>query len=156
MAKSLIACTGYGGFMFSTPSFSASELFWLEWEAFMLWSICAVVENMGKMAPSGDVGKKAKRLDDLIATAEWLIKSGYTSPAKLAIEGGSNGGLLVGATLLQRPDLFGAAVCQVPVLDMLRYHLFTVGRYWVGEYGNAIENPAHFQFFFSLFSPAPD
>jgi len=152
--KNPLLLYGYGGFNVSlTPSFSASELFWLE-----RGGIYAVVNLRGggeygeEWHQAGMLEKKQNVFDDLIATAEWLIKSGYTSPAKLAIQGGSNGGLLVGATLLQRPDLFGAAVCQVPVLDMLRYHLFTVGRYWVGEYGNAIENPAHFQFL-SAYSP---
>jgi prolyl oligopeptidase len=80
---------------------------------------------------------------DFIAAAEWLIASGYTRPEHLAIEGGSNGGLLTAAVMLQRPDLFGAVVCRVPVVDMLRYHLFTVGRFWIPEYGSA-EDPSQF------------
>jgi prolyl oligopeptidase len=75
--------------------------------------------------------------DDFIAAAEWLIAEGWTQPSRLAIEGGSNGGLLTGAVMLQRPDLFGAVLCRVPVVDMLRYHLFTVGRFWIPEYGCA-------------------
>jgi prolyl oligopeptidase len=75
--------------------------------------------------------------DDFIAAAEWLIANDVTSAARLAISGRSNGGLLVGAALTQRPDLFGAAVCGVPLLDMLRYHLSGSGKTWIEEYGSA-------------------
>jgi prolyl oligopeptidase len=92
-------------------------------------------------------GRKQNVFDDFIAAAEWLVASGYTSPAKLAIEGGSNGGLLVGAALVQRPDLFGAVVCRVPVADMLRYHLFTVGRFWIPEYGSS-DDPEQFAYLY--------
>jgi prolyl oligopeptidase len=95
--------------------------------------------------------KKQNVFDDFIAAAEFLIKDGYTRPSRLAIQGGSNGGLLVGAAITQRPELFGAAVCQVPVADMLRYHLFTVGRYWIPEYGSA-DDPAQFKFLYA-YSP---
>jgi prolyl oligopeptidase len=95
--------------------------------------------------------KKQNVFDDFIAAAEWLVKSGYTRPERLAVQGASNGGLLVGAVLVQRPELFGAAICQVPVADMLRYHLFTVGRFWIPEYGSA-ENPAQFPFLYK-YSP---
>jgi prolyl oligopeptidase len=147
-SKNPVLLYGYGGFNVSlTPWFSPSELFWLE-----KGGVYAVVNLRGggeygeDWHRAGMLEKKQNVFDDLIATAEWLEKEKYTSPERLAIQGGSNGGLLVGATLLQRPDLFGAAICQVPLLDMFRYHLFTVGRYWVGEYGNAIENPDHFKF----------
>src|SRR5690606_17503001 len=76
--------------------------------------------------------------------AEWLIKEKYTSPEKLAIEGGSNGGLLVGAALTQRPELFTAVVCRVPLLDMVRYHKFLIARLWIPEYGSA-EDPRQFE-----------
>jgi prolyl oligopeptidase len=89
--------------------------------------------------------RKQNVFDDFIAAAEWLVRSGYTRREKLAIEGGSNGGLLVGAVMTQRPDLVGAVLCHVPVADMLRYHLFTVGRFWIPEYGSA-DDPKQFPF----------
>jgi prolyl oligopeptidase len=95
---------------------------------------------------AGMLDKKQNVFDDFIAAAEWLIGNGYTRPERLAIRGGSNGGLLVAACMLQRPELYGAVVCQVPVIDMLRYHKFTVGRYWVPEYGNAENSRAEFDF----------
>ena len=94
---------------------------------------------------AGMLEKKQNVFDDFTAAAEGLIAEGYTSPRRIAIEGGSNGGLLVGAVMLQRPDLFGAVLCRVPVADMLRYHLFTVGRFWIPEYGSA-DDPAQFEF----------
>jgi prolyl oligopeptidase len=87
-----------------------------------------------------------------MAAAEWLIDNHYTRAARLAIKGRSNGGLLVAACMLQRPDLFGAVVCEVPVTDMLRYHQFTAGRLWVDEYGNAETTPQHFAFLYA-YSP---
>jgi prolyl oligopeptidase len=95
--------------------------------------------------------KKQNVFDDFIAAAEWLVASGWTKPERLAIQGGSNGGLLVSAVALQRPDLYGAVICQVPVADMLRYQKFTVGRYWIAEYGNA-EVAADFPFLYK-YSP---
>ena len=80
--------------------------------------------------------RKQNTFDDMVAVAEWLIAEKYTQPAKLAVEGGSNGGLTVGALLTQRPDLFRAAICQVPLLDMVRYHKFLIARYWIAEYGD--------------------
>jgi len=82
-------------------------------------------------------GRKQNVFDDFIAAAQWLASSGYTNPARIAVEGGSNGGLLTGAVMVQRPEIVGAVVCRVPVADMLRYHLFTVGRFWISEYGSA-------------------
>ena len=98
------------------------------------------------------LANKQNVFDDFIAAAEWLIGSGYTRPGQLAITGRSNGGLLVAACLLQRPELFGSVICVVPVIDMLRYHRFTVGRFWTGEYGNAEANADHFRFLYA-YSP---
>jgi prolyl oligopeptidase len=89
--------------------------------------------------------RKQNVFDDFIAAAEWLALSGWSRPGRIAIEGGSNGGLLTGAVMLQRPDLFGAVLCRVPVADMLRYHLFTVGRFWVSEYGS-VDDPKQFRY----------
>ncbi len=89
--------------------------------------------------------KKQNVFDDFIAAGEWLIANHYTSSKELAIEGGSNGGLLVGAALTQRPDLFRAVICQYPLLDMLRYQKFMKGSFWVPEYGSA-DDPAEFQY----------
>jgi prolyl oligopeptidase len=86
---------------------------------------------------AGMFEKKQNVFDDFIAAAEWLIASKYTSPAQLVIRGGSNGGLLVGAALTQRPDLFNTVLCGAPLLDMLRYQKFKVGSWWAAEYGSA-------------------
>jgi len=93
---------------------------------------------------AGIKDKKQNVFDDFIAAAEWLIDKGYNKSEKLAIAGGSNGGLLVGACMTQRPDLFGAALPAVGVLDMLRFHKFTIGWAWVPEYGSS-ENPEEFK-----------
>jgi len=84
----------------------------------------------------GMLFKKQHTFDDFISAAEYLINEKYTNPGKLAIKGGSNGGLLVGAAMIQRPDLFKAVICAVPLLDMLRYHKFLIARYWIPEYGD--------------------
>ena len=140
---------GYGGFNISlTPAFSASRFAWLE-----RGGVLAIANLRGggeygeAWHEAGMLERKQNVFDDFIAAGEWLIASGYTNPSKLAIQGGSNGGLLVGAVMVQRPDLLGAVVCQVPVADMLRYHLFTVGRYWIPEYGSS-ENPQQFPFLY--------
>jgi prolyl oligopeptidase len=88
--------------------------------------------------------QKQNVFDDFIAAAEWLIANQYTSPARLAISGGSNGGLLVGAVMIQRPELFRAAVPQVGVMDMLRFQKFTIGWNWIADYGSS-DNPEEFQ-----------
>ena len=95
--------------------------------------------------------KKKTVFDVFIAAAEWLVSSRYTQASKLAIEGGSNGGLLVGATLTQRPDLCRAVVCRYPLLDMLRYQKFLVAKFWVPEYGSA-DDPVQFKYLYA-YSP---
>ncbi len=130
---------GYGGFNVSrTPVFSRSALLWLE-----RGGVYAVANLRGGSEfgedwhQAGMLGNKQNVFDDFIAAAEYLIAEGYTRPEKLAIMGGSNGGLLVGASLTQRPDLFKAVICAVPLLDMIRYHHFRIARLWVSEYGSA-------------------
>ncbi|MBI4244725.1 MAG: S9 family peptidase [Planctomycetes bacterium] len=139
---------GYGGFNVSlTPYFSNSRLVWLEnGGVFALANIRGGSEYGEAWHQAGILDKKQNVFDDFIAAAEWLISNKYTNSKKIAILGGSNGGLLVAACMTQRPELFGAVICMVPVIDMLRYHKFTVGYYWIPEYGNAEEKPEHFQF----------
>ena len=141
--------SAYGGFNVSlTPAFSVSKLFWLqEGGVYAMPNLRGGGEYGEAWHEAGMLDKKQNVFDDFVAAAEWLLASGYTRTSRLAIQGGSNGGLLVGAALVQRPDLFGAVVCQVPVADMLRYHLFTVGRFWIPEYGSA-ENPEQFPFLY--------
>jgi prolyl oligopeptidase len=100
---------------------------------------------------AGMLEHKQNVFDDFLAAAEWLIRERYTRPERLAIRGGSNGGLLVGAAMVRRPDLFRAVVCQVPLLDMVRYHLFGSGRTWIEEYGSA-DDPVQFA---TLFAYSP-
>lgn len=145
---------GYGGFNISlTPSFAVSRLLWLEHGGiFALANLRGGNEYGEEWHKAGMLEKKQNVFDDFIAAGEWLIANKYTSTPKLAINGGSNGGLLVAACMVQRPDLYGAVVCAVPVIDMLRYHKFTVGRYWVGEYGNAELDAEQFKFMYA-YSP---
>ena len=145
---------GYGGYNASmTPSYSASQLMWLEsGGVYAVANIRGGGEYGQEWNHAGILEKKQNVFDDFIAAAEWLIESGYTKPERLAIMGASNGGLLVGACINQRPDLFGAALCMVPVTDILRFHRFTVGRFWTKEFGNAEENPEHFEFMYK-YSP---
>ena len=137
--------TGYGGFNISmTPAFSRSLLLWLEWGGVVaIPNIRGGGEYGERWHQEGMLGRKQNSFDDFIAAAEWLIAQGYTNPTRLAVAGGSNGGLLMGAVLTQRPDLFRAVVVQVPLLDMLRYHRFLIARLWIPEYGSA-EDPAQF------------
>jgi prolyl oligopeptidase len=145
---------GYGGFNVSmTPSFSIARLMWLEnGGIFAVANLRGGNEYGEEWHQQGVLDRKQNVFDDFIAAAEYLIKEKYTQTKMLAINGGSNGGLLTAACTIQRPDLFGAVVCQVPVIDMLRYHMFTVGRYWVSDYGNAEENADHFKFMYA-YSP---
>jgi prolyl oligopeptidase len=139
---------GYGGFNINLkPRFSTSVLPWLEAGGVYAQANLRGGSEYGETwHQAGMLETKQNVFDDFIAAAEWLIDSGYTRPEKLAIRGGSNGGLLVAACMLQQPELYGAVICQVPVIDMLRYHKFTVGRYWVPEYGNAENSRAEFDF----------
>ena len=135
----------YGGFNFSlTPSFSVSSLIWMEMGGiYVVANIRGGGEYGEEWHQAGIKDKKQNVFDDFIAAAEWLIDNSYTNSEKLAIAGGSNGGLLVGACMTQRPELFGAALPAVGVLDMLRFHKFTIGWAWVPEYGSS-ENPEEF------------
>ncbi len=137
---------GYGGFNISlTPAFDARRIPWLE-----AGGVLAVPNLRGggeygqEWHEAGMLAHKQNVFDDFIAAAEHLIAERYTSAERLAIMGGSNGGLLVGAAVTQRPDLFAAAVCAVPLLDMLRYHQFLMAKYWVPEYGDP-DDPQHFE-----------
>jgi prolyl oligopeptidase len=141
--------TGYGGFNIDmTPTYSSARFVWLERGGLLaIPNLRGGGEYGESWHQAGMLERKQNVFDDFIACAEWLITSGYTRRERLAVQGASNGGLLVGAVMVQRPDLVGAVVCQVPVADMLRYHLFTVGRYWIPEYGSA-EDPAQFPFLY--------
>lgn len=145
--------TGYGGFNLSeTPSFSAGLFAWLEaGGGYALPNLRGGGEYGEDWHKAGMLLKKQNVFDDFVGAAEYLVKEGYTKPERLAIRGGSNGGLLVGAAMTQRPDLFRAVVCAVPLLDMVRYHLFGSGRTWVPEYGSA-EDEAQFK---ALFAYSP-
>ncbi len=144
--KRPVYLTGYGGFNIPLkPSFSVTNLAWME-----MGGILAIPNLRG----GGEYGRdwhlagtkltKQNVFDDFIGAAEWLIEEGITVPEKLAIGGGSNGGLLVGACMLQRPELFAVALPAVGVMDMLRYHLFTIGWAWASDYGT-VEDPEEFK-----------
>jgi prolyl oligopeptidase len=144
---------GYGGFGISLePWYSSGVRTWLEMGGIYAQPALRGGGEFGEeWHKSGMLDRKQNVFDDFIAAAEWLIAKGYTSQAKLAISGVSNGGLLVGACMTQRPDLFGAAVPEVGVMDMLRFHLFTIGHAWKDEYGD----PEKLEDFRNLLSYSP-
>ena len=138
---------GYGGFNVSeTPYFSATLFPWFEGGGvFALPNLRGGGEYGRAWHEAGMLENKQNVFDDFIAAAQWLIDNGYTRPQRLGIAGGSNGGLLTGAVVVQRPELFGAVISAVPLLDMLRYQNFLMARYWVPEYGSA-ENADQFDY----------
>jgi prolyl oligopeptidase len=145
--------TGYGGFdIAENPAFNAFSAAWISsGGVYALANLRGGSEFGEAWHHAGMREKKQNVFNDFIAAAEWLIKNKYTSQQRLAIRGTSNGGLLVGAALTQRPDLFAAVICGYPLLDMLRYDKFLVARYWVPEYGTA-ENANDFKFIYA-YSP---
>jgi prolyl oligopeptidase len=135
---------GYGGFDVNlTPFYSPAVAAWLE-----LGGVYAVANLRGggeygeAWHEAGMRSKKQNVFDDFIAAAEFLVRQGYATPRTLAIQGGSNGGLLVGAVMIQRPELFGVALPAVGVMDMLRYHRFTGGQLWAQEFGSSVDSTA--------------
>ena len=130
---------GYGGFNISlTPGYNVTAATWMKMGGvYVSASLRGGGEYGADWHDAGTQLKKQNVFDDFIAAAEWVIANKYTQPARLAINGGSNGGLLVGAVLNQRPELFGAAAPQVGVMDMLRFHKFTIGWAWVSDYGSS-------------------
>jgi prolyl oligopeptidase len=142
-----VLLSGYGGFNINrTPAYDPGNFPFLDrGGVFALAHLRGGGEYGEDWHRAGMLERKQNVFDDFIAAAETLVSEGYARAGGIAIEGGSNGGLLVGAVMLQRPDLFGAVVCRVPVADMLRYHLFTVGRFWIPEYGSA-EDPRQFPY----------
>ena len=139
--------TGYGGFNLNrTPGFSSLAAVWLERGGVFAEATMRGGGEFGEhWHRDGMLERKQNVFDDFIAAAEHLVDEGYTSPEHLAIRGGSNGGLLVGAVSNQRPDLFGAVVCTYPLLDMVRYHEFLVASFWVPEYGSS-DDPEQFAY----------
>jgi prolyl oligopeptidase len=145
--------TGYGGFDVSnSPAFARSAYLWMEHGGvYAVANIRGGAEFGEDWHRAGMLDKKQNVFDDFIAAAQYLIAEKYTSPEHLAIIGGSNGGLLMGAMITQRPDLFRAVVCQVPLLDMLRYQNFKIAKLWVPEYGSA-NDPRQFDWLYA-YSP---
>jgi prolyl oligopeptidase len=142
-----VLLSGYGGFNVSnTPGFSSFAAVWAEQGGvYAVANLRGGAEFGEAWHTAGMLANKQNVFDDFIAAAEWLIAEKYTNPKKLAIEGTSNGGLLVGAAMTQRPQLFQAVLCGYPLLDMVRYHKFLVARFWVPEYGSS-DDPEQFRY----------
>jgi prolyl oligopeptidase len=135
---------GYGGFnvSYGLPTYTSTAVVWLEKGGVVALPSLRGGGELGEAwHRAGMLDKKQNVFDDFAAAAEYLVREKISSPKKIAISGGSNGGLLVGALMVQRPELFGAVVCSVPLLDMVRYHLHGAGKTWTEEYGSA-EDPA--------------
>ncbi len=148
-----VLLTGYGGFNVSmTPEFMKPIFPWLERGGiFAMANLRGGGEFGEDWHRAGMLDKKQNVFDDFIAAAEYLQKEGYTDKQHLAIRGGSNGGLLMGAMITQRPDLFRAVICAVPLLDMLRYQNFQIAKLWIPEYGSS-EDPKQFEWLYA-YSP---
>jgi prolyl oligopeptidase len=148
-----VLLTAYGGFDVSmTPTYSPLLLVWVEHGGIVAEANLRGGGEFGEeWHRAGMFEKKQTVFDDFIAAAEFLIANKYTTPARLAITGGSNGGLLMGAAITQHPEMFRAAVCAYPLLDMLRYQKFFDGPYWVSEYGST-DNPEQFKYIYA-YSP---
>lgn len=145
---------GYGGFNISlNPSFSPSRVFWLEnGGIYVLTNLRGGSEYGEDWHKAGTLLQKKNVFDDFIACTEYMIDNGWTKPELVTAEGGSNGGLLVGAVVNMRPDLFGVAIPRVGVMDMMRYHLFTIGWNWAHDYGTADDSPEMAEYLLS-YSP---